>query len=236
MERAVGIVMAPHWSGMSIETYVDRVEQAVAEGRRARVLVRAVVPRSPDVHRPVEREARRRPRAARAGRARGRRGDLHALTRCRRGRSPTGPCAVMRCDCADSCRYRDGLRDTADLVAERLELPHHTIAWQSAGRTADPWWGPPIEEVIARARRRRAPRGRRVLGGVRRRSPGDPVRPRHRGARRSPRRRRAVRTHRDAERGPGVLAVLAQVVRDHLGRGDPRVTIGSSWSEGASPV
>ena len=23
-----------------------------------------------------------------------------------------------------------------------------TTAWQSAGRTADPWWGPPIEELI----------------------------------------------------------------------------------------
>jgi len=38
---------------------------------------------------------------------------------------------------------------SADLVAERLGLPNHTIAWQSAGRTADPWWGPPIEDVVA---------------------------------------------------------------------------------------
>ena len=30
-----------------------------------------------------------------------------------------------------------------------LGLERHTIAWQSAGRTADPWWGPPIEDVIA---------------------------------------------------------------------------------------
>ena len=52
------------------------------------------------------------------------------------------------CDCDDSCRYRDGLQETADLVAERLGLAHHHIAWQSAGRTADPWWGPPVEEVI----------------------------------------------------------------------------------------
>ena len=25
VERAVGIVMAPHWSGMSVETYIERV-------------------------------------------------------------------------------------------------------------------------------------------------------------------------------------------------------------------
>jgi Protoheme ferro-lyase (ferrochelatase) len=30
IERAVGIVMAPHWSAMSIPTYADRVEAAIA--------------------------------------------------------------------------------------------------------------------------------------------------------------------------------------------------------------
>ena len=34
----------------------------------------------------------------------------------------------------------------------RLGLEDYLIAWQSAGRTADPWWGPPIEDVIAAAR------------------------------------------------------------------------------------
>src|SRR5687767_2429040 len=29
VERAVGIVMAPHWSGMSVETYVERVRSAL---------------------------------------------------------------------------------------------------------------------------------------------------------------------------------------------------------------
>jgi ferrochelatase len=52
------------------------------------------------------------------------------------------------CDCATSCRYRDGLQGTADLVAARLDLADHLIAWQSAGRTDDPWWGPPVERVI----------------------------------------------------------------------------------------
>ncbi|MGZ5302054.1 MAG: ferrochelatase, partial [Actinomycetota bacterium] len=51
-------------------------------------------------------------------------------------------------DCDDSCRYRDGLQETADLVSERLGLRDYLIAWQSAGRTNDPWWGPPIEAVI----------------------------------------------------------------------------------------
>jgi ferrochelatase len=61
---------------------------------------------------------------------------------------PDGSRRCLRCDCADSCRYRDGLAETGDLVAKQLDLSNHTIAWQSAGRTADPWWGPPIEDVI----------------------------------------------------------------------------------------
>ena len=32
IEHAVGVVMAPHWSGMSVETYVERVRGAVEEG------------------------------------------------------------------------------------------------------------------------------------------------------------------------------------------------------------
>jgi ferrochelatase len=59
-----------------------------------------------------------------------------------------GTLRCKRCDCDDSCRYRDGLQATADLVAERVGLDQYLIAWQSAGRTTDPWWGPPVEEVI----------------------------------------------------------------------------------------
>jgi ferrochelatase len=52
------------------------------------------------------------------------------------------------CDCDPSCRYRDGLQETGDLVAKEVGLDDHRIAWQSVGRTADPWWGPGIDEVI----------------------------------------------------------------------------------------
>ncbi|MFN8232438.1 MAG: ferrochelatase [Actinomycetota bacterium] len=62
-----------------------------------------------------------------------------------------GSLRCKTCDCDDSCRYRDGLRRTADLVGERLGLRHHAIAWQSAGRTADPWWGPPVDDAIVEA-------------------------------------------------------------------------------------
>src|SRR4030067_551545 len=53
------------------------------------------------------------------------------------------------CDaCPDGCRYEAGLRETAERVSQALGLMHWTTAWQSAGRTADPGGGPPIEDVI----------------------------------------------------------------------------------------
>jgi len=51
--------------------------------------------------------------------------------------------------CAARCTYRAELEHTAQLVAAELDLHQEvTTGWQSAGRTADPWWGPPLEDVI----------------------------------------------------------------------------------------
>lgn len=45
--------------------------------------------------------------------------------------------------------YPQQLRATAEQVAARLALADWRIGWQSAGRTADPWLGPDILEVLA---------------------------------------------------------------------------------------
>ena len=44
--------------------------------------------------------------------------------------------------------YPDELRATAVAVADRLDLRDWSIAWQSAGRTPEPWIGPDILQVI----------------------------------------------------------------------------------------
>ena len=44
--------------------------------------------------------------------------------------------------------YPDQLRETAQAVASRIELDRWRVGWQSAGRTADPWLGPDILEII----------------------------------------------------------------------------------------
>ena len=148
VERAVGIVMAPHWSGMSVETYIERVLQAIDDDGRgpAFTFVRAYHDHPAFVaflaSRVADALARisgdERPKTAVVFSA-------HSLP-VRTLDDGTQRCKT--CDCDRSCRYRDGLQETADLVADRLGLQDTLIAWQSAGRTSDPWWGPPIEEVI----------------------------------------------------------------------------------------
>jgi protoporphyrin/coproporphyrin ferrochelatase len=147
IERAVGLVLAPHWSGMSVETYVERVEKALAEGGPTFTYVRQwydqplfldfLVSRVSDA---LERlTPRDREIAAVIFSAHGL--PTRAL--------PDGTLRCKSCDlCPQGCRYVNQLQDTADLVAEKIGLDDYVIAWQSAGRTADPWWGPSVEEEI----------------------------------------------------------------------------------------
>jgi ferrochelatase len=148
IQRAIGIVMAPHWSGMSVEDYLERVRAEAGEGPPAFDFVRSYH----DDPRFVSFLAGRVADALGRLTAEERRGatvifSAHSL--------PTrtledGSLRCLRCHaCADTCGYRGGLAETADLVAAELGLARHTIAWQSAGRTDDPWWGPPIEDVLA---------------------------------------------------------------------------------------
>jgi len=147
IDRAIGIVMAPHWSGMSVETYVERIERAVAERGSPRftfvrsyhdhpLFVDLLVGRVRDAIASLSEDTREKAAVVFSAHSLPVRSTDDENVRCR------------DCDCDPSCRYRDGLRETAELVARRLGLASFAIGWQSAGRTSDPWWGPPIEEVI----------------------------------------------------------------------------------------
>ena len=46
--------------------------------------------------------------------------------------------------------YPDQLAESAALVARRAGLDEWEIAWQSAGRTPDPWLGPDVRDVVRR--------------------------------------------------------------------------------------
>lgn len=150
---AIGIVMAPHWSGMSVETYIERVEQDIETNGG---------PRFTFVREYGSHPAFVRFLAGRVGEA------LDALDPGVRANAAVifsahslpvrtledGTQRCLRCECEPACRYDAGLRATADLVSAELGgLPFITTAWQSAGRTADPWWGPPVEDVIVQQAR-----------------------------------------------------------------------------------
>jgi ferrochelatase len=149
IERAVGIVMAPHWSGMSIPTYEDRVRDAVGDGGPTFTFVESFDAHPAFIGMLVERvrdALGTLPEATRSG------AEVifsaHSLPVRTVG---DGTLRCLRCDavsCLDACRYDAGLRTTAELVGRALGLPRFSTAWQSAGRTADPWWGPAIEDVV----------------------------------------------------------------------------------------
>ena len=147
VERAVGIVMAPHWSGMSVESYVERVQRTVMGAGPAFTFVRSYSSHPAFIEFLAGRVAQAMSTLTPAERA----GvavifSAHSLPV---RTVEDGSLRCKLCDCDVSCRYRDGLRETADLVAECLGLEDFQIAWQSAGRTDDPWWGPSVDEVIA---------------------------------------------------------------------------------------
>jgi protoporphyrin/coproporphyrin ferrochelatase len=159
IERAVGIVMAPHWSGMSIPTYEERVRAAVEDaGGPSFSFVQSF-----DTHPAFIGLLAERVRDALWTLPEGVRDEAEVIFSAHS--LPTrdagdGTFRCLRCDaasCAAECRYEAGLRRTAELVAVPLGLQRYSTAWQSAGRTADPWWGPRIEDAIARLGARGVP-------------------------------------------------------------------------------
>jgi ferrochelatase len=149
VERALGLVLAPHWSGMSVETYVERVERAVAqEGGPSFTFVRSWYehPFFLDfLATRVEATIRSLPVAVQDGAA-----VIFSAHSLPTRRLEDGSLRCTSCFACEEtgCRYVRGLVETGELVATRLNLRRWRIAWQSAGRTPDPWWGPPVGDVI----------------------------------------------------------------------------------------
>jgi ferrochelatase len=148
VDRAIGIVMAPHWSGMSVETYVERAEAAIRE--RGLDLPITFVRSFHDHPMFIEwvSDHLRTTLDTLDVAARERVTVLFTAHSLPTRTLPDGSQRCKTCGCEPSCRYRDGLQETGDLVAKEVGLDDHRIAWQSVGRTADPWWGPGIDEVI----------------------------------------------------------------------------------------
>jgi ferrochelatase len=129
IERAVGFVLAPHYSRMSVGQYIDYAEAertASAPGMAIRYVERWGM-----------NEALL---AVLANRVREALGDWDPA---RTGVIFTAHSLPERIRTWDD-PYEREVAATAEAVARRLALPHWTVAWQSAGATAEPWIGPDL--------------------------------------------------------------------------------------------
>lgn len=129
IERAVGLVLAPHYSLRSIAEY-----ERYAEAARPRDLALEVIRSWHDDSGLVAYLAARL-RAALA-RSEGRARVVftaHSVPEAPAGRDP----------------YPEQLRETSELVAAAAEVDDWEFAFQSAGRTADRWLGPDVLETLA---------------------------------------------------------------------------------------
>ena len=132
-ERIVGLVLAPHFSSYSIGQYLGRAREAAA-------------PHGIEV---VGVESWAREDAFVDFLAADMRARLAAMPERTKVLFTAHSLPQRIIDGGDP--YPDELRATAELVAERVGLARWSqwsIAWQSAGRTPEPWIGPDIPEVI----------------------------------------------------------------------------------------
>jgi protoporphyrin/coproporphyrin ferrochelatase len=121
--RIVGLVLAPHYSRLSIGGYRERLVEALAD--RARL----VLIESWHDHQPFLDVIADRVRGARSHVV----FTAHSL-----------PARIL----AEGDPYRDQLHETARLVAERAGLQRWSFAFQSASPTGEPWLGPDILEEL----------------------------------------------------------------------------------------
>jgi ferrochelatase len=118
-QRLVGLVLAPHYSRISIGGYRDRLEQAL-DGRAELVFVESWHDHEPYLELLAER-------------VRGT--DAHVVFT-----AHSLPERIL----AEGDPYRDQLLETSQLVAERAGLESWSFAFQSESRTGEPWLGPDI--------------------------------------------------------------------------------------------
>jgi ferrochelatase len=136
VERAVGLVLAPHYSRFSVGEYVDRVERAMDERthRPQFTFVRSYATHPAFVAFVAERVAEARDRLDERVRE-----DAPVVFS-----AHSLPERIL----AAGDPYPDELADTADAVGAYLGLASYRTAWQSAGRTGEPWLGPDLTDVL----------------------------------------------------------------------------------------
>ena len=129
--RVVGLVLAPHYSSLSVGEYHERA--AASAGATPYVGIRHW-----HLHPVLVELLAERVTGALDGFADGAR--VETLV--------TAHSLPERARDLDDPPYPDQLRATAEAVAAQAGLTRWRLAWQSAGRTPEPWIGPDILDVV----------------------------------------------------------------------------------------
>jgi len=134
--RVIGLVLAPHGASMGSAEYMERAEAATA----GQVPFVAVPPwyAEPDV------VALLAERVTDALASLAKDGDQSQSRYPVIFTAHSLPARVV--EAGDT--YPEQLEESARLVAEAAGLTHWQVAWQSAGRTPEPWLGPDIRDVV----------------------------------------------------------------------------------------
>jgi len=133
LERGVGLVLAPHFSALSVGQYIERA-RAASEGTELQLSFVESWHLAPGL---IELLAERLTSALAT--LPDDLGGAEVLVT-----AHSLPSRIL----AMGDPYPEQLRATAEAVCERAGIDRWRLAWQSAGRTAEPWIGPDILEVI----------------------------------------------------------------------------------------
>ncbi|MGI8606665.1 MAG: ferrochelatase [Gaiellaceae bacterium] len=121
--RVVGLVLAPHYSGISIGGYRDRLEEALG-GRAELHMIESWHDHPPYLDALAERVSGR---------------DAHVVFT-----AHSLPSRILE----NGDPYRDQLLETSRLVAERAGVESWSVAFQSESPTGEPWLGPDILDEL----------------------------------------------------------------------------------------
>jgi ferrochelatase len=124
-ERVVGLVLAPHFSRMSVGGYHRQLEEALA-GRAELAFIASYHAFEPFIELLSERVGET---------------DAHVVFT-----AHSLPERIL----ADGDPYKEQLLETSDLVAERAGIERWSFAFQSESPTGEPWLGPDILDELDR--------------------------------------------------------------------------------------
>jgi ferrochelatase len=133
IEQAVGLVLAPHYSSMSVGAYIKLAEEAALHHKNLKISCI----KNWHIHPAFLDAVTTRVEAA-----------LQSFSEqekiCVIFSAHSLPERILE----NKDPYPDQLKETGKAIADRLGLNDWVIAWQSAGRTPEPWIGPDILDVI----------------------------------------------------------------------------------------